>query len=121
MLLVMTNKSKQLLRISYVGHVQPEDFRDNLDDLKARLAELSPGFRLLTDLDRLESIHADCLPEIGRMMDLIGQAGVGSVVRIIPDPSKDMGLNILSIFHYPRGLKIVTCGSTIEAFEKLGL
>jgi len=55
------------------------------------------------------------------MMDLIGQTGVGSVVRIIPDPSKDMGLNILSIFHYPRGLQIVTCNSTVEAFQKLGL
>jgi hypothetical protein len=104
-----------------VGHVRPEDFQDNFADLKARLAELSPGFRLLTDLDRLESIHTDCLPDMGHMMDLIGQAGVGSVVRIIPDPTKDMGLNILSIFHYPPHLSIVTCNSTVEAFQKLGL
>jgi hypothetical protein len=120
-LLIMTNQSKQLLRISYVGHVQHQDFQDNFADLTARLAELSPGFRLLTDLDRLESIHADCLPDIGHIMDLIGQAGVGSVVRIIPDPTKDMGLNILSIFHFPAELSIVTCNSTVEAFQKLGL
>jgi len=120
-LLIMTNKSKQLLRVSYVGHVQREDFRDNFADLTAQLAELSPGFRLLTDLDRLESIHVDCLPDVGHMMDLIGQAGVGLVVRIIPDPTKDMGLNILSIFHYPPHLSIVTCNSTVEAFQKLGL
>jgi hypothetical protein len=117
----MTNKSKQLLRISYVGHVQREDFQDNFADLTARLAELSPGFRLLTDLDQLESIHTDCLPDMGHMMDLIGKAGVGSVVRIIPDPTKDMGMNILSRFHYPADLQIVTCQSTVEAFQKLGL
>jgi hypothetical protein len=120
-LLIMTNKSKQLLRISYVGHVLRQDFQDNLADLTARLAEMSPGFRLLTDLDQLESIHPDSLPEIGRMMDLIGQAGVGSVVRVIPDPTKDMGLNILSIFHYSHDLTIVTCQSTVEAFQRLGL
>ena len=117
----MTNKSKRLLRISYVGHVQREDFRDNFADLTEQLAELSPGFRLLTDLDRLESIHVDCLPDVGHMMDLIGQAGVGLVVRIIPDPTKDMGLNIPSIFHYPPHLSIVTCQSTVEAFQRLGL
>jgi hypothetical protein len=117
----MTNKSKQLLRISYVGHVQRRDFHDNFADLKARLAELSPGFRLLTDLDQLESIHTDCLPDMGHMMDLIGQAGVGSVVRIIPDPTKDMGMNILSRFHYPANLQIVTCQSSVEAFQRLGL
>ncbi len=117
----MTNQSKQLLRISYVGHVQRQDFQDNFADLTARLAEMSPGFRLLTDLDQLESIHVDCMPDIGRMMDLIGQAGVGSVVRVIPDPTKDMGMNILSRFHYPAHLQIVTCESTVEAFQRLGL
>ena len=57
----------------------------------------------------------DCTPEMGRTMELIGNAGVGLLVRVIPDPSKDIGMNILTIFHYPHGLQVVTCQNLTEA------
>ena len=63
----------------------------------------------------------DCAPELGRMMELIGQAGVGLVVRVIPDPGKDIGLNILTVFHYPHHLRVVTCQNMAEAARALGL
>ena len=43
--------------------------------------------------------------------------GVAEVVRVIPDPQKDIGLNILSVFHYSRRVRIVTCESLAEAEE----
>jgi hypothetical protein len=54
-------------------------------------------------------------------MELIGRAGVGMVVRVIPDPSKDIGMNILTIFHYPQQLQVVTCQNLAEALQALGL
>lgn len=121
MLLVTSNKSKQLLRISYIGPVRPEEFKNNREDLTTQLGELSPGFRLLADFGQLESMGLDCAPELGRMMEAIGRAGVGLVVRVIPEPRRDIGMNILTVFHYPRRLRTVTCKSMVEAARALGL
>jgi hypothetical protein len=41
------------------------------------------------------------------------------VVRVIPDPQKDIGLNILSLFHYRRRVRIVTCKTLAEAMKAL--
>ena len=35
------------------------------------------------------------------------------------DPRKDIGLNILSLFHYGRGVQIVSCETLEEAMEAL--
>ena len=121
MLLVTSNKSKQLLHISYSGQVRLEELQSGREDLTTQLGELSPDFHLLADFSRLESMRLDCAPELGRMMELIGQAGVGLVVRVIADPSKDIGLNILTVFQYPHHLRVVTCQNMAEAARALGL
>ena len=40
--------------------------------------------------------------------------GVGLVVRVIPDHSKDIGMNILSIIHYRGKVRIVTVDTVAE-------
>src|SRR5258707_574200 len=109
MFLATANKSKQLLHLSFIGRVEPEELQRGLEDLRALLAELSPGFNVLGDFGRLESMNLTCVPEIGRAMEMIDQKGVGLVVRVIPDPSKDIGLNILMAFHYTHRPHVVTC------------
>jgi anti-anti-sigma regulatory factor len=121
MLLVTSNQSKQLLYLNFVGIVRPEEFSSGRADLTAQLAGLSPGFRYLVNLTDLEFMGVDCMVELGRMMELIGQAGVGLLVRVIPDPSKDIGMNILTIFHYPHRLRVVNCQNLAEAVKALGL
>jgi hypothetical protein len=121
MLLVTSNKSRQLLYVSYIGRVQPEEFQHGQEELKRQLKELSAGFRLLADFTPLESMKLDCEPELGRTMDMIGKAGVDLVVRVIPDPSKDLGINILTVFHYPHRPRVVTCQNLTEAARALGL
>ncbi len=113
------DKSQNLLKVSYVGRVGPEEARQGVERLPSRLAELQPGFRLLTDLSGLESMDLACVPHLRRMMDLCNKKGVEKVVRVIPDPHKDIGLNILSLFHYRRGIPIVTCGTLEEALQAL--
>jgi hypothetical protein len=43
------------------------------------------------------------------------------VVRVIPDETKDIGFNILTVFHYPHRPQIVTCQTLPEAARVLGL
>jgi hypothetical protein len=52
-------------------------------------------------------------------MDLCNKHGIEMVVRVIPDPQKDIGLNILSLFHYRRRVRIVTCKTLAEAMRAL--
>jgi hypothetical protein len=121
MYLAASNRGKKLLHLSYIGQVKPEQLERGLDDLKMLLADLPPDFRLLADFGRLESMLLDCVPEIGRGMEMIDLHGVELVVRVIPDPAKDIGLNILTLFHYKHRPQIVTCENMIEAAKVLGL
>jgi len=119
MVLATSNKAKQLLYISYIGNVRPEELVDSREELKELMAGLSSGFRLLVDFSALEFMELDCSPEIGRNMELIDQSGVGVIVRVIPDPRKDIGFNIFSMFHYLHRPKIMTCSSMTEAGKRL--
>jgi hypothetical protein len=73
----------------------------------------------LSDLSDLEIMDPDCAAEIEFGMDLCNKAGVSKVVRVIPDPRKDIGLTIMSVFHYHRGVKIVTCETLAQALQAL--
>ena len=121
MLLVTSNQAKQLLYVSFIGEVRPADFQAGRDEMVAELNGLSAGFHYLVDFTQLVSMGLDCETEMGLTMDLLKRAGVGLVVRVIPDPSKDIGMNILTVFHYPHQLPVVTCQTLAEAFPALGL
>jgi hypothetical protein len=121
MLLVTSNPAKQLLYLCFIGTVLPEDFPIGRAQVTTQLAGLSPNFHYVVDLTHLEFMGLECMAELGQLMELIGHAGVGLVVRVIPDPSKDIGMNILTIFHYPHQLRVLTCPNLAEAVKALGL
>ncbi|MGO8839399.1 MAG: hypothetical protein ACLQAH_12785 [Limisphaerales bacterium] len=121
MFLVALNKPRQLLYLSYIGHVTPEELLRGCEDIKAMAADLKPGFRLLADFGRLESMDLACRTELGRLMELADQSGVGLLVRVIPDTTKDIGVDILALFHYRNRPKSVTCRNLVEAAKKLSL
>ena len=60
MLLVTSNKSKQLLHIRFIGHVRPGEFAGAREDLLAELGQLSPGFHYLVDFSQFEFMELDC-------------------------------------------------------------
>jgi hypothetical protein len=60
-------------------------------------------------------------PEIEKLMEICSKKGMELVVRVISDPSKDIGLNILSFFHYGRRIRVVTCENMMEAAKALSL
>ncbi len=116
---VETDKPKKLLTIVFTQHVGAGDAKACADKVREVSDGLQPGFRLLTDLSGLESMDPECAPHIKTTMDLCNAKGVARVVRIIPDPQKDIGLNIMSLFHYRRRIAIVTCNTKSEAMEAL--
>jgi hypothetical protein len=116
---IQIDASRNLMRIRYRDHVTPEDMKACLAAAVSPLAQLGPGFTLLTDLSELETMDLDCVAPLTALMDRLRAAGVRTVVRAIPDPSKDIGLKILSIIHYRRGVRIVTCESLAEAERAL--
>ena len=121
MFLATCNKAKQLLVMRYFEHVTAKQLKDNRDNLKALVTELAPGFNTLADFSQLESMSLDCAEEVGFGMELLDQHQVALVVRVIPDPRKDIGMNILTLFHYKRRPQIVTCANLVEAAKVLAL
>jgi len=117
--MVSSNKWKRFLHVSYLGRVEPEELQRGLEDMKRLLEDLPPDIRLLVDFSRLEFMATACAAEIGLAMEMIDQHGVSLVVRVIPDSTKDIGMNILSIFHYTHRPRIVTCENMAEAVKVL--
>jgi hypothetical protein len=121
MFLATSNKSRHLLHLSYIGNVGVKDLQQGRKDVIALLADLPAGVKVLVDVDRLEFMDIDCVGELGQMMELLDSHGMAMVVRVIPDPSKDIGFNILARFHYKRNPRIVNCKTMIEAARLLEL
>lgn len=77
--------------------------------------------KVAVEVSQLEATDTQCAGEIGSVMELLDQHGVEQVVRVIPNPVKDIGFNILSLFHDHSRPRIVTCKSLVEVGEVLGL
>ena len=115
MIIVSINKPGQLLYVCFIGHVKAEQVAHASQTLPALLSDLAPGFRMLADLGRLDSMDIDCASEIGKVMDLCDQKGIAQVIRVIPDSRKDIGLSIISRFHYKKHPKVIVCETILEA------
>lgn len=109
------NIPKDLLEIRYRGVVLAGECEQGLDQLRAALAKLEVGFRVLVDLTELESMEVSCARFIEKAMDLCNEKGASMVVRIIPDPRRDIGMTIMSLFHYRGDVRIITCQNLAEA------
>ncbi len=115
------DSKRNVLRVSFYGVVTGALLEVQTACVSEALKRLQPGFLVVADLTELDRMDLDCAPALTAMMDLYVAAEVGRVIRVIPDPGKDIGLNILSITHYRGRVPIVTCETRAEAEEALGL
>ncbi len=116
---VEIDRGHQVLQLQFSGHVAPKEAEACCVQVLKLLPELEPGFVLVSDLSTLESMEVDCSPFIDRVMDALNQRGVKKVLRVIPDPHKDIGFGIMSLFHYGPEVHVVTVKSVEQARKRL--
>jgi len=109
------DQAKNLAQVTFSGKVTIEESRLRAQEIRGDPFTLRPGFTLLTDLSQLEAMDPGCAADIKSIMEFLNQHGIDRVVRIIPDPQKDIGFGIMSLFHYAKGVRIVTCATPQEA------
>src|SRR5215469_4606918 len=116
---VEIDRSKRLVVISAVQHVTAEQAKLVAQQLRELLHEFAPGFRVLADFRWLESMDSAAAPHVAKIMDALAEKAVASVTRVMPDPHKDIGLNILSQFHYGANVKIATFETMADALQDI--
>ena len=87
--------------------------------IKEALGELQPGVRLLNNLSALETMELGCAEQIMEIMKLCNDRQIGTAIRVIPDPKKDIGFNIMSRFHYSPNVKLRIYDNLADAVKSL--
>jgi anti-anti-sigma regulatory factor len=116
---VEIDRSKRLLVISALQRVTAEQAKLAAKQVRELVRDVAPGFRVLADFRWLESMDAAAAPHVAKIMDTLAEKGVSSVTRVMPDPHKDIGLNILSQFHYGPEIQIATFETLADALQNL--
>ena len=116
---VEIDRSKSLVVISAVQHVTAEEAKRTAQQLRELLNDVAPGFRVLADFRWLESMDPAAARHVAEIMDTLAEKGVASVSRVMPDPHKDIGLNILSQSHYGPEIQIATFETLPDALQSL--
>jgi len=116
---VEIDRSKRLLVISALQQVTAEQAKLAAKDVRELVHDVAPGFRVLADFRWLESMDSAAAPHVAQIMDTVAEKGVSSVTRVIPNPRKDIGLNILSQFHYGPEIQIATFETLADALQSL--
>jgi hypothetical protein len=113
------DETGQILTISYGREVRPADMKNAVEILRDLVPHLKTGFTLFSDLTLLETMDPACAADLGAAMALLSEGGMANVVRVIPDPAKDIGFNIISVFHFHHPVKIHTRENLAEALRCL--
>jgi len=116
---VEIDRSKRLLVINALQRVTADEAKLVAQRVRELLHDAAPGFRVLADFRWLESMDPAAAPHVAKIMDALAEKGVSSVTRVMPDPHKDIGLNILSQFHYGPEIQIATFETLADALQSL--
>jgi anti-anti-sigma regulatory factor len=116
---VELDRSKRLLVISAAQKVTAEEAKMAAQRIGDVLQDVAPGFRVLADFRGLQSMDSAAARHIAEIMDALAEKNVASVTRVMPDPHKDIGLNILSQFHYGPEVTITTFETLADAVQNI--
>jgi anti-anti-sigma regulatory factor len=116
---VELDQSKRLLVISAVQRVAAREVRVVAQRVREVLRDVAPGFHVLADFRWLESMDSAAAQHLAEIMDALAEKEVASVTRVISDPHKDIGLNILSPFHYGPNVSITTFETLADAVQSI--
>lgn len=107
-------------RVRFAGAFNAGEMQAAAARVESLLPKLKPGFSVLADFSRVDAMDLDCVPHLTRIMDLCREHGIGLIVRVLPEPTKDIGIKLLAIVHYRGKVKTVTAETLEEAERALG-
>ena len=116
---VEIDKSKRMIVITAVGRVTTDEVKEVARQVREIVKDTAPGFRVLSDFRWLDSMQASASKHVAEIMDAVAAKKVKLVARVIPDPRKDIGLNILSHFHYGPEIETATFETLADALQSL--
>src|SRR5205823_14132275 len=108
MYVVELDQSKRLLVISAAQRVTAEQAKRTAQRVRELLENVAPGFRVLADFRWLDSMDSAAARHLAEILDGLAEKQVASVMRVMSDPQKYIGLNILSKLHYCSNIKLST-------------
>jgi hypothetical protein len=112
---VEADGARRVFVIAASGEVLASEVRQGAQELKGLLQDATPGFAVLADFRGLEAMQPETAQQIGAVMDQFAEKEVAMVIRVIPDRYKDVGLNILSQFHYSPAVEVASVTTLAEA------
>lgn len=110
---------RNLARVRFSGDLTAAGMQAAAAEVARLLPGLKPGFKILADFSLVVSMDLESTPHLTRIMELCRTHGVGLVVRVLPSPDRDIGINILSVVHYRAKVKTVTVDNLDEAERAL--
>lgn len=105
--------------IEFNGKIDANQAEKYYSDIQKIVPRGSDGFKVLTDFSKADGIDFAVRDSIKKVMDFFNASGVTQVFRVIPDPNQDIGLNIMSFFHYSKEVQIFTFTTRSEAEARL--
>ena len=118
---IETDVQRNTLEIHFHGSFCTDEGKELVADLSRKINELKPGFKLLTDLSQLRDMDIEAHKSIDEIMELCNYHEVSKIVRVIAKDTRDIGFNIMSLFHYSHRVIIHTCESLEKAKQELGV
>ena len=116
---VELDRSKHLVVVTAAQRVTGEEVKAIAKRAHNLLQDVAPGFHVLADFRLLESMDSAAARHIAEIMDALAEKKVSSVTRVMPDPRKDIGLNILSQFHYGPDVTVTTFETLADAIQSI--
>src|SRR5437667_10630211 len=116
---VELDQSKRLLVISAARRVTAEQAKAVAERVRELVQDNAPGFRVLVDFRWLDLMDSAAAPHLAEIMEAFTEKGVAYVARVMPDPHKDIGLNILSQFHYGPQIQIAIFATLADALRSV--
>ena len=116
---VELDRSKRLLVISAAQRVPAREVKAVAQRVREVLRDVAPGFHVLADFRWLETMDSAAAQHLAEIMDALAEKKVASVTRVFSDPHKDIGLNILSQFHYGADVTITTFETLADAIQSI--
>src|SRR6186997_1533175 len=114
---VELDRSKRLLVISAAQKVTVAEAKMVAKHIHEVLQDVAPGFRVLADFRGLESMDSAAARHIAEIMDALAGKTVSTLYRYMPDPHNDIGLNILSQFHYGPEINIINFETLADSLQ----